>query len=56
MSVGKSIMPTLLGAQGTGKGTILKEITKMMGSNKVFETGNPGRDVWGQLNGLLKDC
>jgi hypothetical protein len=28
----------------------------MLGKNKVFETTDPSREVWGQFNGLMSDC
>ena len=28
---------------------------RMLGKNKVFETTDPSREVWGQFNGLMSD-
>ena len=52
----KTIMPTFISAQGSGKGTLFKLFEKMLGSEKVFETTDPGRDVWGDFNGMMCDC
>jgi len=52
----KTIMPTFISAQGSGKGTLFKLFEKMLGNEKVFETTDPGRDVWGDFNGMMCDC
>ena len=52
----KSICPTLISKEGAGKGTLLQLLTKMLGSNKVFETTQPSRDVWGEFNGLMAEA
>lgn len=49
----KSICPTIISKQGAGKGSLLKLLTKMLGDDKVFETTNPSRDVWGDFNGRM---
>lgn len=49
----KSICPTLISNEGAGKGTLLKLLTKMLGHEKVFETTQPSRDVWGDFNGRM---
>ena len=51
----KTICPILISKQGAGKGTLLKLIEKMIGSNKYFETTDPARDVWGDFNGQMVD-
>lgn len=51
----KTICPTLISKQGAGKGTLLKLFAKMLGDNKVFETTDPSRDVWGAFNGKMCD-
>ena len=49
----KSIVPTFISKQGAGKGTLLKLLSRMLGSNKVTETSNPSRDVWGNFNSMM---
>ena len=49
----KTICPTLISKEGAGKGTLMKLLTKMLGSDKVFETARPSRDVWGDFNGCM---
>ena len=49
----KSIVPTFISNQGAGKGTLMKLLTRMLGCNKVFETSNPSRDVWGNFNSMM---
>ena len=52
----KTVMPTFISGEGSGKGTLFKLFEKMLGSEKVFETTNPGRDVWGDFNGMMCNC
>jgi len=52
----KTIMPTLISAEGSGKGTLFKLFEKMLGHKKVFETTNPSRDIWGDFNGIMSNC
>lgn len=49
----KSICPVLISQEGAGKGTLLKLLNKMLGSEKVYETTKPSRDVWGDFNGRM---
>jgi hypothetical protein len=49
----KSFVITLISLQGSGKGTLMKLMTLMLGKKKVLETTTPSRDVWGQFNGLM---
>jgi len=49
----KTICPTLISKQGAGKGTFIHILSKMFGKEKVFETTNPSRDVWGDFNGRM---
>jgi hypothetical protein len=51
----KSTTPTLISAQGAGKGTLLKLLTIILGENKVLETSDPSRDVWGNFNDMMKN-
>lgn len=52
----KTIMPTFISGEGSGKGTLFKLFGKMLGEEKIFETTNPSRDVWGEFNGLMSNC
>ena len=52
----KTIMPTFISGEGSGKGTLFKLFEKMLGNEKVFETTNPTRDVWGDFNGMMCNC
>lgn len=52
----KTIMPTFISGEGAGKGTLFKLFEKMLGSDKVFETTNPSRDIWGDFNGMMCNC
>jgi len=49
----KSVCPTIISREGAGKGTLLQLLEKMLGSEKIFETAEPSRDVWGDFNGLM---
>jgi len=51
----KSIVPTLISLQGSGKGTLMKLLARLIGENRVFESGSPERDVWGNFNGLMPE-
>jgi hypothetical protein len=50
------VMPIFIALQGSGKNTYVEMIKKMMGCNKVFESSDPSRDVWGNFNSPMKDC
>jgi hypothetical protein len=50
------VMPIFIALQGSGKNTYVEMIKKMMGCNKVFESSDPSRDVWGNFNSSMKDC
>jgi hypothetical protein len=49
----KSICPTLISKEGAGKTTLIQLLSKMLGSEKVFETATPSRDIWGDFNGRM---
>ena len=49
----KSTCPTIISKEGAGKGTLMRLLEKMLGSNKVFETATPSRDIWGDFNGRM---
>ena len=46
----KSTFPVIISAQGSGKGSFLQLIEKMLGTSKILETTTPSRDVWGDFN------
>jgi len=52
----KTIMPTFISGEGAGKGTLFRLFEKMLGNEKVYETTNPSRDVWGDFNGIMCNC
>lgn len=49
----KTTMIVLVGKEGNGKGTLMKVIQKMLGSDKYMETTKPERDVFGNFNGQM---
>lgn len=49
----KTICPTLISKEGAGKGTLMRLFEKMLGSDKIYETTKPSRDVWGDFNGRM---
>lgn len=52
----KSICPTLISKEGSGKGSFIYLMQRMLGNNKVFETTDPSREVWGHFNGMMGSC
>jgi hypothetical protein len=46
--------PIFLSRQGSGKGTLVGFLEKLLGVDKVLHCFNPGRDIWGQYNQLLE--
>jgi hypothetical protein len=53
----KSICPILISEEGGGKGTLMELFQKMLGSNKVYETTTPSKNVWGgSSNSLMKSA
>ena len=49
----KTIMPTFFGGQGGGKTSLFEWLKPLLGKDKVFETTEPSRDVWGNFNELM---
>jgi len=49
----KSTCPVLIGRQGSGKGTFMELMKKILGSDKVFITAQPDKYVWGNFNTLM---
>ena len=52
----KTIMPTMIAEEGAGRGGMIEFLRRTMGSEKVFETATPSRDVWGQFNSLMSSA
>jgi energy-coupling factor transporter ATP-binding protein EcfA2 len=52
----KTTCITLIGEEGSGKGTIIHLLRKLMGDKKVFETSSPEEYVWGKFNGVMADA
>jgi hypothetical protein len=52
----KSRTPVLISKQGSGKGTLMKIICKMIGKRKYWETAKPQKHVWGDFNPMLANC
>lgn len=53
----KTICPTIISAQGAGKGSTMQGLIGMLGQSKVLnEMTNPSRDVWGNFNSLMKQA
>lgn len=51
----KTICPTIISAEGSGKGSLVELISKMLGTSKVFITTMPSRDCWGAFNGSMTE-
>lgn len=49
----KSTCPVLIGRQGSGKGTFMELMKKLLGSDKVLITAQPDKYVWGNFNTLM---
>jgi len=49
----KSICPIFISQEGAGKGTLIQLMKKMLGKQKVMESTNPSRDVWGEFNSCM---
>jgi hypothetical protein len=52
----KTICPTLISKPGSGKGTLLNLLSKMLGKTKVYETSDPKLHVWGNFNSIMASC
>lgn len=52
----KSFNPVLISAEGCGKGTLLKIISRLCGRRKVLETANPLEYVFGKFNDTMTDA
>lgn len=50
----KSFVPIFVGKQGAGKDMWIDWITKLIGSEKKFESVKPDKDVWGDFNPMMK--
>lgn len=52
----KTVCPVFISREGAGKGTLMKLLSKMLGSKKVFESSNPSEEVWGKFNSLMANA
>tara|TARA_R110002096_G_scaffold74097_2_gene175469 strand:+ start:221 stop:2347 length:2127 start_codon:yes stop_codon:yes gene_type:complete len=52
----KTKVPTFISKEGAGKSWLIKLFRVMFGNEKVLETSNPSRDVWGDFNGLMMNA
>jgi len=52
----KTTCITLIGEEGSGKGTLIHLLRKLMGERKVLETSSPEEYVWGKFNGVMADA
>lgn len=48
--------PILISGFGSGKGTFIEILQKIMGKRKVFESPNPARDVFGDFNPMMEEA
>lgn len=48
-------MLVFIGAQGTGKSSLILLLKQLIDEEKVFETTNPSRDVWGNFNSIISN-
>ena len=52
----KSIMPTIIGVEGSGKTKLFDFIELLVGRSKYLKTTKPDRDIWGNFNGLMANA
>jgi len=52
----KTTMPTIVSAEGAGKGTLMDILAAMMGGHKVYQTTTPSREVFGNFNSPMSDA
>ena len=52
----KTKVPTFISKEGVGKSWLIKLFKVMFGNDKVLETSNPSRDVWGDFNGMMMNA
>ena len=52
----KSVCPTLISEEGAGKGTLMRLLERMLGTEKILQTTNPSKNVWGNFNGQMKNA
>ena len=49
----KSTCITFISKEGAGKGRLMELLARMLGRNRVMESTDPARDVWGAFNGQM---
>ncbi len=52
----KSFNPVIISNEGAGKGTLMKIISRLCGTNKVLETTNPLEYVFGKFNDTMTEA
>lgn len=50
------LVPYFISTEGSGKGTLIKFIERIMGNNKMLSTSSPSKDCFGKHNELMKDA
>jgi len=48
--------PVLISKQGSGKGTLIKILTRIFGAKKVFQAVKPEKDVFGDFNPMMEEA
>jgi len=46
--------PVLISQQGSGKGTLIRILTRILGASKVFQSVKPEKDVYGDFNPMME--
>ena len=46
--------PVLISQQGSGKGTLIKILSRILGEKKVFQSVKPEKDVYGDFNPMME--
>ena len=52
----KSVALVFISDEGIGKGLFIEILAKMLGEQKVFQSEDPARDVWGAFNSHMKEA
>jgi len=49
-------LPCFTAKEGTGKTTLIILLGLLIGNNRVFETSDPKKDLFGQFNSIIRNC